>query len=404
MLPRLCIRFRIKHFIIAIVTIFVLDYFGAFTHFFEEDFYTNFHYPLEGDVIKFAKQLRRGQQPDTPPINQYNYTYRIDCSDKCRRPDEDGYLAPRLVFIIKSAMNHFDRRNAIRQSWGYEKRFSDVIIRRVFVLGITDLDNEHNNELQHSIDAEHENYHDIVQANFIDSYFNNTIKTMMGIKWAVTHCPRGKFFMFVDDDFYVSAKNVLRFLRNPINYPEYLEEADETLRKLARRLSQSDLLTYNNSLDGDAANVEHLENLVNKHSIHTVDNKEHIQQIRQYLDKRQQQQKQQLVNNSIIASAQFIQNKENNERNEENAESVEAINVKPARRLLDMELPNNVKLFSGFVFSSAPHRHRSSKWYVSLEEYPWHMWPPYVTAGAYILSREAVYDFYYVSMYTKHFR
>lgn len=32
------------------------------------------------------------------------------------------------------------------------------------------------------------------------------------------------------------------------------------------------------------------------------------------------------------------------------------------------------------------------------------MWPPYVTAGAYILSREALLDMYYASFYTKHFR
>lgn len=32
------------------------------------------------------------------------------------------------------------------------------------------------------------------------------------------------------------------------------------------------------------------------------------------------------------------------------------------------------------------------------------MWPPYITAGAYILSREALFKMYCVSLYTKHFR
>nr|CAD7574009.1 unnamed protein product [Timema californicum] len=65
---------------------------------------------------------------------------------------------------------------------------------------------------------------------------------------------------------------------------------------------------------------------------------------------------------------------------------------------------DDVKLFAGFVFVSAPHRHRSSKWYVRLSEYPYHMWPPYVTAGAYILSHDALVDMYYGSLYTQHFR
>lgn len=32
------------------------------------------------------------------------------------------------------------------------------------------------------------------------------------------------------------------------------------------------------------------------------------------------------------------------------------------------------------------------------------MWPPYVTAGAFVLSKEALIKFYYGSFYTKKFR
>jgi hypothetical protein len=74
------------------------------------------------------------------------------------------------------------------------------------------------------------------------------------------------------------------------------------------------------------------------------------------------------------------------------------------RQIFDFELPDDVRLFAGFVFNSSPHRHKSSKWYVSLKEYPYHMWPPYITAGVYILSKQALMDMYYASMYTKYFR
>nr|CAD7204188.1 unnamed protein product [Timema douglasi] len=60
---------------------------------------------------------------------------------------------------------------------------------------------------------------------------------------------------------------------------------------------------------------------------------------------------------------------------------------------------DDVKLFAGFVFVSAPHRHRSSKWYVRLSEYPYHLWPPYVTAGAYILSHDALVDICALDVY-----
>jgi beta-1,3-galactosyltransferase / beta-1,3-N-acetylglucosaminyltransferase len=71
---------------------------------------------------------------------------------------------------------------------------------------------------------------------------------------------------------------------------------------------------------------------------------------------------------------------------------------------LNKELPADAKLFAGFVFNSAPHRHKSSKWFVSLDEYKYDMWPTYVTAGVFVLSREALQEMYCVSLYTKHFR
>ena len=80
------------------------------------------------------------------------------------------------------------------------------------------------------------------------------------------------------------------------------------------------------------------------------------------------------------------------------------VKLRDKRQIFDFELPENVRLFAGYVFLSSPHRHKSSKWYVSLKEYPYHLWPPYVTAGAYILSKEALLDMYYASMYTKHFK
>lgn len=43
-------------------------------------------------------------------------------------------------------------------------------------------------------------------------------------RWAVEHCPTSRFYFFADDDYYVSTRNVLRFLRNPINFPQYLED------------------------------------------------------------------------------------------------------------------------------------------------------------------------------------
>lgn len=293
----MCPRFRIKYLLLFAIICVILRVFGVFTHIFEHDYFTNFEYPYNGDIHTSVLQLRYNQKPDIQPINLYKYDYIKDCHHKCMN---NGNVVPtRLIYIVKSAPEHFDLRIAIRNTWGYERRFSDVQIRTVFVLG-TRIDSE----LQQQIDKESVQYRDIVQVNFVDTYYNNTIKTMMGMKWAVTFCNESKFYMFVDDDYYVSTKNVLLFVRNPVNYPEYI-------RKLKGKL---------------------------------------------------------------------------------------------LKEAMEYELPHDVKLYAGFVFFTAPHRHLTSKWYVSIKEYPFHMWPPYVTAGAYILSQEALLDLYYTSFYTEHFK
>jgi hypothetical protein len=335
--PRFLKKFRIRYGILFIASIFLLNFFGVFKHFFEVDFDDKeFDYPYNGDVLALAYQLRHNQRPDIEPINYYNYTYRHNNERKCMEEQGTRDLNPQLVILVKSAMGNFERRNAIRSSWGFERRFSDVLIRTVFLLGVEKSVLEgvdRITELQKLIDLEAEKFNDIVQLNFVDTYFNNTRKTMSGFRWVMENCVRSKFYLFVDDDFYVSVKNILAFLRNPVRYPEYLEEYNEQLRKLNQQKLQEMNLSRNIK----------------------ISQTERVGRQRRFL-------------------------------------------------LNTMELSPDVKLFAGFVFQSSPHRHMSSKWYVSLEEYRWGSWPRYITAGSFILSREALIEMYYVSLYTKHFR
>lgn len=306
-----------KYLIISGVCLFLLDYLGIFAHLFERDFETNFHYPYEGDISPYILQLEQKLKPDLDPIYTYNYSYLFVNEDKCK-----GHDNIRLVYVIKSSLENFSRRNAIRKTWGFEKRFSDVVIRRIFILGVTE-----NEGLMLSISDEINQYNDIVQVDFIDSYFNNTIKTMTAIYWLIHFCPNSRYYYFSDDDMYVSTKNVLRYLRNPTNYPGYLKS---------------------------------LKNFSKK-------------------------------KNAFISS---------NKKTELNF--FKSIPSKLSN--YNFDLPENVLLYTGCVINSSPLRLKNSKWYISLKEYPYNSWPPYIPAGAYILSRKALFKMYYSSLYTKHFR
>ena len=237
------------------------------------------------------EQIEEGSTPDILPINEFSSAYLIDNKQKCEKGDSETI---RLLFLVKSALDHFYARQIIRQSWGFEHRFSDVNIRTLFLLGSRP-DEPH---FQVRINKENKLHKDIIQGDFYDSYYNNTIKTMMGLNWSFHNCAKAKYIFFVDDDYYVSTRNVLRFLRDPKNYPQYLE--------------------------------------------------------------------------TFVASSA-------NEYQE--------------------------NLWAGYIFpSSYPKRLITSKWYVSLEEYPYSRYPPYLTAGAHVISQRSLKSIYYASIFTKPFK
>jgi hypothetical protein len=55
--------------------------------------------------------------------------------EKCLQDDLEHYEQLRVIYLVKSAVGNFERRKVIRQTWGFEKRFADVPIRTVFLLG-----------------------------------------------------------------------------------------------------------------------------------------------------------------------------------------------------------------------------------------------------------------------------
>lgn len=379
-------RLRPKHVILTILGLFVLDYFGAFTHLFEKDFFKTFRYPIEGDIPYYVHQVRHGLPGSVTPLNTFNYTFLYSPKQKCK--DQE----PQVLFLVKSAMRNFKRRNAIRSSWGHERRFSDVTIRTVFVLGVSHEDSESVRHTQEQIDIEASNFEDIVQANFVDTYFNNTLKTMTAMRWAVENCQSAKFFTFVDDDYYVSTKNLLRYLNDPIHYPDYIIEAEEMIRQLARHLAEN----KSPNITESAQQIKAIERVLEEQSAyghHSVDSRHYMAMIQSKYEELK----------SLVArkspSAKQLQ-----QVGQEIKEAMEGDSNLNHRMLLTKELPKDIKLFCGFAIQSPPLRHKISKWYVSLDEYPYHMWPKYISAGSYVLSKEALVQMFYTSWFTKLFR
>lgn len=112
-----------------------------------------------------------------------------------------------VLFLVKSAVENIERRNAIRTTWGNESYVNYLPIRRIFLLGDTQYLKQ-----RVSINEEHSQYKDIVQYNFKDGYSNNTLKTIGGLMWTIKHCSGAKYVLLVDDDHFVSTGLLLKYL------------------------------------------------------------------------------------------------------------------------------------------------------------------------------------------------
>ncbi len=60
-------------------------------------------------------------------------------------------------------------------------------------------------------------YGDLVQENFLDSYRNLTLKTLMGIRWASIYCANAKFIVKIDDDVVLNPYFLVNYLDNNTN-------------------------------------------------------------------------------------------------------------------------------------------------------------------------------------------
>ncbi|XP_067092638.1 N-acetyllactosaminide beta-1,3-N-acetylglucosaminyltransferase 2 [Osmerus mordax] len=119
---------------------------------------------------------------------------------------------PFLLLAVKSLAPHFDRRQAIRESWGRAGLMANQTVATVFLLGnATAVD--HHPDLSGMLRYESIQHHDILQWDYRDSFFNLTVKEVLFLDWMRTQCPDAKFIFKGDDDVFVNTLRILEFLK-----------------------------------------------------------------------------------------------------------------------------------------------------------------------------------------------
>lgn len=107
--------------------------------------------------------------------------------------------------MVISAPTNRDRRIAIRQTWGQYASGSNFSM--AFLIGTTK-----NQSTEISLEAESDQYGDIIRAHFLEDYYNLTLKTISMLEWVDTYCSRVPFILHVDDDVFINVKRVMSFI------------------------------------------------------------------------------------------------------------------------------------------------------------------------------------------------
>lgn len=138
------------------------------------------------------------------------YQYLINHEDKCQAQDV------LLLLFVKTAPENYNRRSAIRNTWGNEKYVCSQLnanIKTLFVLG-TPSDPLTRERLQRRLVWEDQMYNDIIQQDFADSFYNLTLKFLLQFSWANHFCPHAKFLMTADDDIFIHMPNLIEYLQS----------------------------------------------------------------------------------------------------------------------------------------------------------------------------------------------
>ncbi|XP_068177952.1 beta-1,3-galactosyltransferase 5-like, partial [Antennarius striatus] len=136
-----------------------------------------------------------------------NYRFLIDHKDVCKTNN------PFLVLMTPVAPKNVRARNAIRRTWGNETLVQDKVVVHLFVLGLPGGSDAE--EVQKSLNEENLQHQDLIQSNFVDTYRNLTIKTMVLMHWLATRCPKAAYVMKIDSDMLLSVENLLTMLQRP---------------------------------------------------------------------------------------------------------------------------------------------------------------------------------------------
>ncbi|NXO93476.1 B3GL1 acetylgalactosaminyltransferase, partial [Certhia brachydactyla] len=141
---------------------------------------------------------------------EYEPVYRQQRPFTLRERPKCADIHPFLVILVASSPRDVKARQAIRITWGSRDSWWGQRIVTLFLLG-QDTQREDRAAVL-SVEDESILYGDIIRQDFMDTYDNLTLKTIMAFQWLSEFCPNARFLMKTDADVFINTPNLVKLL------------------------------------------------------------------------------------------------------------------------------------------------------------------------------------------------
>lgn len=112
-----------------------------------------------------------------------------------------------LVFIVViSRADDFAGRDTVRKTWGLEASGRKEVVLTFLVADVGD------SKIKKNLNMESQMHGDMIQASFMENYYNLTMKSVTMLHLSLTLCPQAQFTMKIDTDVFLNVPNLLKLL------------------------------------------------------------------------------------------------------------------------------------------------------------------------------------------------
>ena len=161
--------------------------------------------------------MREVLQHDSPnqkfnkTARRYNHMQFTIANERfCQDQDID------ILIYIFSAVKNIDQRVAIRASWGNSTLLKEKA-KVVYIIGRTsDMD------IKKHVEEESNKFKDIVQGDFIDSYYGLANKSITAVNWIHKYCNSVKVLIKADDDLALDIERIIKSIIPYFNQTRHL--------------------------------------------------------------------------------------------------------------------------------------------------------------------------------------